>query len=774
MAAADPARHTEVAVASPRFPGRPRVHRLVAASIALAALVGPALPVAAADGPAEPVIVLLREKKGGPRADVDAVVERTKRNEGVRPTHTFRDALRAFAAPMTPGQVRRLERDPDVEAIVPDTPVELAAQTIPAGVRRVGAVAAPGAEIDGRDERVDVDVAVIDTGIDPNHPDLNVVGGVDCVPDGITSWADQQGHGTHVAGTVGALDNGIGVVGAAPGARLWSVRVFDRNAFSRISWIVCGIDWVTAQRDANDPDGARIDVVNMSLRDEGTDDANCGYTKADPEHRAICASVAGGTTYVVAAGNDRRVASLWRPASYNEVITVSAIADFDGKPGGLASAPCTAFGTTDVDDTFADFSNYGNDVDIAAPGVCVRSTLRGGGYGDVSGTSMASPLVAGAAAVYKSLHPTAAPATVRAALRAAGSNAWNEATDRDATPEPLLDMSSFGAPPGFTMRAPTPPSATVWAGYGQATTSFTLVRGNGFDGRIDLAVDGLPSGVSATFSTPSLTSWATGPVTLTLIAAPGTPAGTWPAAIVATSAGGLETRRALPVTVRLDDDAPTATAPRLSFRAPGTMSDTSIPLRLAWSGSDVGSGISRFEQQEQRGTGPMTPVALSPATATSRTLAARFGELLTEQVRAVDRVSRPSDWAVAPRIQVAGWSEASSLLSWTGTWTSASATSAWGGRVRYATAAGASGALRFNGRAIAWLATMGPGRGAARVYLDGLHVATVDLLSSTTRYRQLVFARAVSEGSHTLRVVVYGSSGRPRVDVDGFLVLRRG
>jgi subtilisin family serine protease len=177
------------------------------------------------------------------------------------------------------------------------------------------------------------------------------------------------------------------------------VRVFDTDAFSRISWIVCGVDWVTSQRDPADPDGAAIEVANMSLRDEGRDDGNCGYTVPDAEHRAICRSVAAGTTYIVAAGNDRTTTAPWRPASYDEVITVSAIADFDGQPGGLGPASCTSFGAHEVDDTFADFSNYGGDVDIAAPGVCVLSTLRGSGYGRVSGTSMASPHVAGVAAL---------------------------------------------------------------------------------------------------------------------------------------------------------------------------------------------------------------------------------------------------------------------------------------------------------------------------------------------------------------------------------------
>ncbi|WP_371079036.1 S8 family serine peptidase, partial [Salmonella enterica] len=113
-------------------------------------------------------------------------------------------------------------------------------------------------------------------------------------------------------------------------------------------------------------------------------------------HQAICRSVAAGVTYVVAAGNPASDAESFVPATYPEVITVSAIADFDGKPGGLGTPTCA----TGTDDTFASFSNYGDDVDLTAPGMCVLSTWRGGTTGVASGTSMASPHVAGAAALY--------------------------------------------------------------------------------------------------------------------------------------------------------------------------------------------------------------------------------------------------------------------------------------------------------------------------------------------------------------------------------------
>jgi subtilisin len=156
-------------------------------------------------------------------------------------------------------------------------------------------------------------------------------------------------------------------------------------------------------------------------------------------HQAICRSVAAGVTYAVAAGNESDNAANHVPAAYDEVITVSALADFNGVPGGGAAPTCRA----DVDDTFADFSNFGADVDLIAPGVCILSTYRGGGLATISGTSMASPHVSGGAALYKATHPTASPAAVQSALRAAGTSNWNTATDRDATHEPLLNVATF-------------------------------------------------------------------------------------------------------------------------------------------------------------------------------------------------------------------------------------------------------------------------------------------------------------------------------------------
>lgn len=346
--------------------------------------------------------------------------------------HVYTSALKGYSARMPVRAARALEAAKGVQSVQADREVRTTAQTTPTGIRRVLATQSPTAGIDGVDDRVDVDVAVIDTGVQLDHPDLNVYrpGAKAC---GLLNFNanDSQGHGTHVAGTIGALDNGTGVVGVAPGARIWPVRVLNALGSGSTSDVICGIDFVAANAD-------RIEVANMSLGGAGTDRGSCGAGR-DAMHQAICTAVDAGVTFVVAAGNESADAATSTPAAYDEVITVSALADFDGLPGGAGQPTCR----TDQDDTFASFSNYGADVDIIAPGVCILSTWLRGGYNTISGTSMAAPHVAGGAALYLARNPGASPAQVRSALVAAGSGDWDASDDPDNVKEPLLDVSTF-------------------------------------------------------------------------------------------------------------------------------------------------------------------------------------------------------------------------------------------------------------------------------------------------------------------------------------------
>jgi subtilisin family serine protease len=365
--------------------------------------------------------------------------------------HVYRHALHGFAATVPEARLKQLRADPRVAAVTPDRYVSISKppcptppcggggggtsppQTVPTGILRIFGNLSSTLAGNGSGS-VDIDVAVIDTGIS-NHSDLTIAGGVNCSSGQPTKYSDGNGHGTHVAGTIGAKDNSIGVVGVAPGARLWAVRVLNNAGSGSDASVICGIDWVTAR-------AATIKVANMSLGGPGSNSA-CGLAPSDPGydpfHQAICNSVAAGVTHVVAAGNETDDAANHTPAAYDEVITVSALADFNGIAGGGAAATCRV----DEDDTFANFSNFGAGVDLIAPGVCILSTWNDGGTNTISGTSMASPHVAGAAALYLANHPGATPAQVKSALIAAGNYNWNNGDDGDAIKEPLLDVSGF-------------------------------------------------------------------------------------------------------------------------------------------------------------------------------------------------------------------------------------------------------------------------------------------------------------------------------------------
>jgi subtilisin len=341
--------------------------------------------------------------------------------------HTYENTIKGFTISV-PNQnaLAAIQSDPRVEYVEQDQKVTIfqQQQALPAGVDRVDGDRSSAISGNGIGA-VDADIAIIDTGIDLTHPDLNVYRATSFV-EGTNSGTDDYGHGTHLAGIAAAKDNLEGVVGIAPGARLWAVKVLDSTGSGLISTIIAGIDYVTQH--ANE-----IDVANLSFGCE------CPSKTLDT---AIHNSVAAGITYVVAAGNSASDANAVSPANHPDVITVSAIADSDGKCGGLG--PSTKYGN---DDTFASFSNYGPTVDMAAPGVNIYSTYKGSSYATISGTSMASPFVAGAAALYKSSHIGASPSEVKQALIDMGSTPSTVCDgnghgyfsgDPDNTHEPLL------------------------------------------------------------------------------------------------------------------------------------------------------------------------------------------------------------------------------------------------------------------------------------------------------------------------------------------------
>jgi subtilisin len=301
-------------------------------------------------------------------------------------------------------------------------------QVEPTGYQRIGAL--PG-------KYSNVDVAVIDTGVDQRHDDLNVVGGFNCTDPkhGDLRWGiDGYGHGTHVAGTIAAIDNDRFVVGPAAGARIWSFKVLGDDGSGTFASVACGVDQARRHN---------IEVANLSLGG-GIQPSECG--EWDAVHNMFCAGVDEGIVFVVSAGNSEMDSYNSVPASYREVVTVSALADYDGLPGGLAVPDSSCF-PCGPDDTLAVFSNYGSVVDFIAPGVSILSTLPGNQLGRYSGTSMASPHVAGVLAAWIADNPSEARWAVQA-VTAWSTDSWGnlDSWDGDHGPdhEPLV---LFGAPP---------------------------------------------------------------------------------------------------------------------------------------------------------------------------------------------------------------------------------------------------------------------------------------------------------------------------------------
>ena len=340
---------------------------------------------------------------------------------GVAPDFVYGAAVNGFAGALPPGRLRALQDDPRVEAIVQDNAVYAFAkpsgggsstgQVIPEGVKRIGA--APGSvAFTG----VGIGVAVVDTGVDILNADLAPV--VDAFSSfGVGASAqDDNGHGTHVAGIIAARNNSLGVVGVAPAAQIYAVKVLDGSGSGSDASVIAGLNYVAAN--AN-----RIHVVNMSLGRPVSSDDNAMHT-------AIQNVVAKGITVVVAAGNDcGSEISDQVPAGFPEVIAVASTTAKDGtknRSGYGIGADTASYFTTDgagvaISAPGEDQENVSNGYFISSVGIL--STRLGGGTTRMSGTSMASPHTAGVAALlYQQAGGSLSPSLVRSKLAAGASN----------------------------------------------------------------------------------------------------------------------------------------------------------------------------------------------------------------------------------------------------------------------------------------------------------------------------------------------------------------
>jgi subtilisin family serine protease len=309
-----------------------------------------------------------------PRDRVAGMADQMAQKNRGKVRQVFRDRLQGMVIEMPETALSDLRNHPLVEAIEVDRVVQL---TLPKGQNtRVAATATGAAATDqetpwgidrvgGSGDGTGTTAWVVDSGIDLRHPDLRVdrqrcFTAFRSGAEGRLGCGDGNGHGTHVAGTIAALDNGTGVVGVAAGATVVPIKVLDSNGGGALSGVIAGLEYVAARAKAGD-------VVNISF---GGGTSNL----LDNATRAVAAT---GARVVIAAGNESRNANNSSPARVNgdNIYTISAFREGD---------------------VFASFSNFANPpVDYSAPGVRIRSTWKGGSYATLSGTSMAAPHAAG-------------------------------------------------------------------------------------------------------------------------------------------------------------------------------------------------------------------------------------------------------------------------------------------------------------------------------------------------------------------------------------------
>jgi subtilisin len=454
-----------------------------------------------------------------PGGDLSEEATRAARGAGGSVGAVFEHVLHGFVFTGSAAGAAALGRNPMVRTVVPDQHIEIAAETITPGIKRIRADHPTSDDAHQFGYRgAGARIAIVDTGIDLTHSDLsaNIDAslGINCITAGPPQ--DGHGHGTHVAGVAAAVDNTIGVIGVAPSARLVPVKVLDNSGNGEWSNVICGINYLTGlNQDGNATNN--IDVANMSIGDFG----EMGSCSDGGLHQAICESVATGIVYTAAAGNSSVETSEFIPAAYPEVVAVSAIGDFDGEPGGLAGCHYVPdLLDSYCDDALANFSNFGA-VDVTAPGVQIYSTWTGNGYQTVSGTSMAAPHVAGVAALVKAINHSMTAAQVEELLKASGENPdetfangcsttsqWPN--DPDGVGEPLVNalraaQMAAGVPTGAPTVAITSPAAGSTV-QGNVTVTATASDPDGITS-VQFLDDGVSLGIDS--SAPYSASWNT-------------------------------------------------------------------------------------------------------------------------------------------------------------------------------------------------------------------------------------------------------------------------
>ena len=470
--------------------------------------------------------------------DTSATVERMGRQKGIKADRTFGKTIRGFSARLDAKQRKALEADPNVVAVVPDEVIQVDGQTTPTGVSRIVHQEQHHREDQRRrraGRRRRGDRRHRHPAEPPGPQRRRRLQLLDLEPRGMARRPEprhaRRRHGRRQGQHASASS------ASRPGARLWAVKILNDDGYGLLSWYVCGLDWILAQRDPADPTRPLIEAANMSVAKSGDDDPDCGASEQDVLHLAICRVVKGGITVVAAAGNDQMSAAQLgagrvqrghhrlgpgrhrrqaRRARRQSLLLVGLVRH--GRHVRRTSATTA------------------RDVDIIAPGKCIWSTKPGSTYGYMSGTSMATPAVTGAAALYKASRPKATPAEVREALQYLGNLNWKTSTDPDSYHERLLDVSKLGPLGTFSLERPDRRRRSRDRRSRVRARSRSTAARRSSSGS-SCTCPGSPTGWTAHLDRTSVFGWTAKSARLNVTAPPSVAAGTYEFTITGTNQG---------------------------------------------------------------------------------------------------------------------------------------------------------------------------------------------------------------------------------------------